>query len=195
METKGWLHFEHGGGLSRMPETVRDAKQSPLSRLCLWVLFDSDSLAPNKPSDAISSFMRLCGEAVAFHCLERRAVENYIPFLALEHWAFHGSGRRERSDNRKRTFRAFGSMTTTCQSHYNLKHGFHGDSDRDDRDNVGPLYDDLPLETLQALEHGFGSNIANLFAWHTWANWEWWMDAGQEREEGGRMIQSLFSRL
>src|ERR1035441_4966266 len=195
METRGWLRFEHGGGLSRMPETVCNAKQSPLSGHSLWILFDSDSLAPGIPSDPVRSFMRLCGEAIAFHRLERRSVENYLPLLALEHWAAHGTGRRERSDNRKRTARAFRSMTPSCRFHYNLKHGFHGDSDRDDRDNVGTLYDDLPPETRQALEHGFGANIANLFAWHTWDNWEWWMDVGQEREEGGRMIQSLFSRL
>ena len=86
-------------------------------------------------------------------------------------------------------------MTPRCRSHYNLKHGFHGDLERDDHGNVGTLFDDLSPEARQALEHGFGTKIANLFAWHTWANWEWWMDAGQEREEGERMIQSLFTRL
>lgn len=195
METKGWLRFEHGGGITRMPETIGVAKQSPLARFCLWVLFDSDSLAPDNPSDPVRSLMALCGENIAFHCLERRAVENYLPLLALEHWAAHSSAGRERSDNRKRTFRAYGSMTPSCRSHYNMKHGFHGDADRDDRDNVGTLYDDLPPQTRQALEHGFGSAIAKLFGWYTWSHWEWWVDAGQEREEGGRMIDSLFSRL
>src|ERR1035441_4919692 len=99
METRGWLRFEHGGGLARMPETVRSAQQSPLSRLCLWVLLDSDSLAPDKPSDAVRSFMRLCGEAIAFHCLERRAVENYLPLLALDHWASHSSGSRRSEEH------------------------------------------------------------------------------------------------
>jgi hypothetical protein len=191
MERKKWLHFEHGGGLSRMPETVRKARQSPVTRLCLWVLFDSDSLAPGKPSEPVRKFMGICGADIAFHCLERRAVENYLPLMALEHWASYDSGSHEHT----RTFRAFKSMTPSCRAHYNLKHGFHGDSRRDDHANVGTLYDDLPPQTRQALDHGFGPTIASLFARHTWSNWEWWMDAGQEREEGGRIIQSLFSRI
>jgi len=192
MEDKGWLQFEHGGGVTRMEETLNAIRRDPPERHGAWVLFDSDALAPGRPSDKALRLRRRCGGDIAFHCLERRSIENYLPLLALDHWAAYLAGDR---DGRTRAVRAFRSMTPSCRFYYNLKHGFHGDADRTDRDNVGSLYDDLDEAARQALEHGFGHKIADLFAWHTSSNWEWWMDAGQEREEGDRMTQELFSRL
>jgi hypothetical protein len=195
MEKKGWLCFLHGGGITRMLETVGNASGDPCSGFRLWVLFDSDSLAPGKPSAQATRLANRCGQKIAFHCLERRAVENYIPVLALKHWALRDANDHRRGPDMRRAVHAFCSMTLACRSHYNLKHGFQGDSQRDDRDNVGTLYDRLEPSTRQALDHGFGADIAGVFAWYNWPDWESWMNAGREREEGGRLIQSLFSKL
>ena len=191
MKAKGWLRYEHGGGITRMLETVRQCIGDLLSRMTIWVLFDSDSLAPHRPSQQAMDLINICTRGINYHCLERRAVENYIPLLALGHWA----EQKRQFEAHTRRFHAFRRMEESSRFHYNLKRGFQGDSARHDLKNVGGLYASLSNQDIQALHHGFGDHIADLFAWYNLDTWEWWMSTGRERDEGGRMIQALFSKL
>ena len=192
MESKGWLRFELGGGVTQMTETVRNMAGNHLERVSTWVMFDSDALAPHRPGPNIPALVNLCTRLVPFHCLERRAIENYIPLMALNHWADLPARDRE---VKLAKARALPQASRSQRAHYNMKYGFNGDANRADLNNVGTLFDGLPAASRQTLATGFGPQIADLFAWHNSPNWDWWMTADREGGEAQRITEALFSRL
>jgi hypothetical protein len=192
MEERGWLRFEHGGGVPSMIDFVTDVSGSVTRKSSIWVLFDSDAIAPGRLGPNVPALINLCRRHVPFHCLERRAIENYIPYLALEHWVEYGPGEPE---VKRPKLRAFQQATSLQRAHLNMKFGFHGDSNRDDRQMVGTLYDDLAPQHRQALETGFGPRISQIFEWYNCSTWDWWMTAAQHGNEPQQIVEALFSRI
>jgi hypothetical protein len=193
LEGRGSLHFEHGGGITRMRDTVRDVARDIADRTRYWVLFDSDSLAPGRRSTDADKLVQACRDRVEFHCLERRAIENYIPMAALLHWAEHAApGNR---DSMKRTARAFRNLQPSQRHHYKMRRGFAGDAGRDDAANAATLFDDLEPGVRQTLQGGFGGEVSEVLSWHGWSAWDSWQSSEPDREETSRMIECLFDCL
>jgi hypothetical protein len=195
-EGKRWLEFDHGGGVSTIPRMVRQTASSPGARTRCFVVFDSDALAPEKPSEASAKLTKLCQKKhVKFHRLMRRAIENYIPLAALGHWAEHEGRRGERGKDRTRTYRALRKMRTDQQHHYNLKAGFDGDAKRTDRSNADGLYTGLEATVKGLLAHGFGEEVWTILNWANRESWEGWVDKDGVRSEMNPVVAALFSCL
>ena len=157
---KGFVRVDHGGGIDVMARRMKEEAEDPENRHRRWVLFDSDAMRPGAPSTA-SNRLRAACQDIAHHQLQRRYAESYLPHRSLHGWAANVSRRPERNQ-RLRLFEAFVAMTADQRHHYNMKDGFDGDAGRTDA-SAGDLYADLPRGAQQALAHGFGSYIAQLF--------------------------------
>jgi len=184
---RGWLKFEHGGGITRMRERVAELLQDRGKALRAWVLFDSDALRPGVPSRDSRRLAGACQRRVAFHQLSRRAVENYLPLPALETWANDAS--------RKRKVRALRKLRKDQRFHYNMKRGFAQDAKRADSDAAGDLYDELDPGLLQALQHGIDVGIAELFNGKAFPIQGSWLHQDEQLSETEPMLDEMLSLL
>ncbi len=168
-EERGWLRFDHGGGLTEMLQTLEQRKGEPLFRRRTWFLFDSDALAPARPSKDSRRLRHKCEQLnIAHHQLKRRAAENYLPPAALERTAKDAQGRRKA--------RAFRRMTLEQRSHFNMKRGLRGDEKRVERESRASgqeqeaaaahaaLFSGLDEADRTSLLPGFGSDLSKLFS-------------------------------
>lgn len=162
------------GGGSRLKTLVEQRAKEPHSRLQTWVLFDSDALAPGKPSSYSDGICETCrSRGVPFHRLSRRFIESYLPLDALDRW---GTENREKG---LPAVRAFKRMSPSQRHYYNMKEGFAKDRPREAE--VGSLYEHLPPRDREQLEHGFGEKIGMLF-----------QDLHPGRQKQVRSIQYVF---
>lgn len=153
-----WVEIEHCGGKDHLRKLVPEIKQEPSRHLRVSAIFDGDALRPGRPGNQRLS--NTCYPEIHHHMLRRRAIENYLPRRSLERWASLSDGRQE--ERRRRKVRAlFEGMGHDQRAHYNVKAGFAGDARRHDR--APDLYQDISAETRQALEDGFGEDIAALY--------------------------------
>jgi hypothetical protein len=162
---KKWVEFEHGCGLLHMQERVKEIKYDKQDKMRIWVLFDSDALRPKSPSKDSDDLKRICGKTIHHHQLQRRAIENYLPIELLKHWLKKGENNTNKEQRKKnrRLVRTLQALSLEQRYHFNMKGGFQGDQNRQDKDRVGDLYDDLDDKTLRDFSHGFGGKIAELF--------------------------------
>jgi hypothetical protein len=193
-ETKNWITFEHGGrsGLVKRPEQYGAKQLEPLQT---WVLADSDALAPGLRSTQAKSVAEACGRNISFHLLMRRAVENYLPVVALEHWAEHTPMLASQRVGRKQRVRALKALKPEQRHHYNMKDGFKGDANRSDKDDANALYEDVPLQSRRILADGFGMDIALLFDGEKHPLPDFWLVADGSPSETSPMITRLLSLL
>lgn len=182
-EERGWLRFDHGGGLPEMLQALEQKKNETLFRHRTWFLFDSDALAPALPSKVSQKLRNKCEQlGIACHQLSRRAAENYLPPAALEKAA--GA-----DQNGKRRARAFRRLTLDQRSHFNMKRGLRGDIDRVGQESKASekerqaaaaqtkLFSQIDEADRTSLQSGFGSRISDLFASsEILSNFQWFRD-------------------
>lgn len=181
MDQRGWVTFDNGGG-SGIKTRVKDIDVGSWESLRSWVLFDSDALSPGHPSETARELEKVCRGRVPFHRLERRAIENYLPTLALDNWA-------RGSDAKKQKTRAFHKFTAPQRHFFNMKSGFDGDAAR--AEEAGGLYDNLHANARLALKHGFNRDIAELFDLETHVMQDWWLATDGQQVETAPMLQNL----
>ena len=167
-----WIKFEAGGGLGEILKYVKEISKQPEKYQRHFVLFDSDALEPDKPSQQSESVVTNCGQSVYFHRLRRRAIENYLPLAALWEWTkIHKP--KKICVSRRHLVEAFQQLSDEQRHHFNLKKGFKGDfktkSDEKETEQekehrlVGHFYQNISLERRMILAQGFGTDIAQLF--------------------------------
>lgn len=199
---KGWVEVEHGGGIDRMRKRVEDVAADPVARARMWVMSDSDGRRRADPSRSALLLGEACETTpgawpVAYHRLERRSIENYLPGEAL--------GGAEHS----RAVTAYRQLTEEQRHFYNMKAGLVGDvadgvkrrayqqgSHAIDDADLPPLFRGLAPTTKEALRRGFGVGIADLF--HDEGGVERVAEAAMQREAGperARLVQSLFEGM
>jgi hypothetical protein len=82
--TRGWLRFEHAGGVDSMPQLIDSYPAYELARM--FVIADRDNDTAELSADA-ERVQCVCNkELVTAHIWTRRAIENYIPLEALEQY-------------------------------------------------------------------------------------------------------------
>lgn len=161
-ESRGWLSFEHGGGIDEMRKRVEELTGDALESMRHWVLFDSDALTPGVPSSSAKALTEACDGAIAHHQLARRAIENYLPKAALRSWAYDHSNRVNR-DNRARVLEAYLELSDLHARHFNMKAGLLGDARRQDGESATGFWDSVPAPTKRALANGFGNTIGRIY--------------------------------
>lgn len=122
-------------------------------------MFDSDALYPGEKDESTDELTRLCMDVgVAFHCLERRAIENYLCRRALNAWAAHEPRQQRAYGARVEAFYGpFMSANPARRHHFNMKGGFQKDQNR--APGARDLYEGIPDRDKAALHGGFGNDI------------------------------------
>jgi hypothetical protein len=226
---KGWIEMEHGGGIDRMRARALEVAEDPVASARMWVMSDNDGRKRSNPSSSAKKLGEACAMAlgawpVAYHRLERRSIENYLPGGALASMA-HRLGQRQNDDERRdygKLVRAFMQLTEEQKHFYNMKSGLLGDvadakKRRAYRDKGHEIDDvDLPeifrglsREVKADLRIGFGADVASMF--HDEAGVAVVTEAalaqevGRDRQEVGthrkipsertRLVQSLFESM
>lgn len=198
LEEEGSLEFEHGGGLPDMCVQMAAKVRNPHDRLRRMVIFDSDALAPGRPSDKANELSSLCvRNRVGHHQLARRAAENYLPPPCIGEW-----GARQ-SEVTKRQARRWCNLTPTQRHHFHMREGLAKDEEnpmqgyldrRRDLTTGVDIFAGLADETRAVLRQGFARALRPLFDGDR-PEWERWMREDGQTDEVRALFRELFSRL
>ena len=124
---KGWIQFQNAGGIDSIPE--RSKGLGHLQVIRTMFIFDSDARLPAIPSTSAKMAIDSCRvNDATWHCLERRAIENYIPPGTLKAWASKTDLRGPEGRSLKHAVWAFSRLSAEQRCHFNLKKGFDRDS-------------------------------------------------------------------
>jgi hypothetical protein len=135
-----------GGGIGELKKILELRGDENAFRLLSWTMFDSDAPQPGEYVKSTQEIIDVCEQkALTFHCLKKRAIENYIneEIYRLTH-------RGPLNDRAKAVY----SMNDIQISHLNMKSGLSA------AEKASELYKDLPPETLAELTQGFGNRFA-----------------------------------
>ncbi len=159
-EDRRIIRFENGGGLGELRKALEEiAERGALDPRADRALFDSDAEAPGYRSrDAILMIQFCDSTQIAYHCLARRAIENYIPRAALWSWATNGSDRDTRRERISRV-EAYARMTGPQREHFHLKSGW----DARPSEQVASLYANVTDHDREVLQNGIDGGIALLY--------------------------------
>lgn len=162
------VRFVHGGGGNTMKTNLQALPADPVKNSKRLALFDSDALLPNIPGSTAIRLKSICDErSIPWHCLERRAAENYLTKSQLYAWV-----QKPRYDSqRKAKVDAFEScMSEEQQHHFRMREGWESDEANDDykkdKDTVDRFYESARLQAKEwsVLSKGFGRSIRDQFA-------------------------------
>lgn len=122
LERSDQIIFWGAGGIGELRAVLDEQiAMKDHRRLTHWVLFDSDAPSPgNRSSDAERVIASCQASGLPFHCLKRRAIENYLPKGALYDWAETRNFRTQR----RPLIEAFFQMSEPQRHHFHMKSGF-----------------------------------------------------------------------
>lgn len=169
------ISFENGGGLGEMRKLMEEQDaRGMLDARADRALFDSDAEAPGHRSrDAVlmTTFCRSRG--IAHHCLDRRAIENYLPRAALWWWANTG-GRRDIKSERRAKVEAYSRLNDRQRWHFHLKSGWVAQPSQ----QVIALYADVAQNDRDILQNGVDRDLALLYDGFVDAMYAWMDEEG-----------------
>lgn len=191
----GRVVLENGGGLPEMRARLGEQLRDPLTWLRVFVVFDSDALAPGRSSDDAKELDRICVRAsVGHHPLARRSAENYLPPPRLVSWS-------EQEDRpTKQRVRAWTKLSAPQRHHFPMREGLSKDDGNPEMlvrrtdDRGVDLYADLEVGPRTILAQGFGREARELFdAGHP--EWERWLRNDGQADEVHELFRKLLSRM
>jgi hypothetical protein len=189
---KRWAELDSMGGITTNYSWVDEQTRDPKTKTRLWVLFDSDALAPGKPSVDAKKLAGLCkGRRVGHQMLARRACESYLPIPLLNAW--RALGNAEVQGRRRARVQALAMLGKEQRYHYNMWKGFDGDANRDDLENVGDLYEGVLPHVRDTLRHGIHYAIADLFHEAAIGVQPRWLIDDEQEAEATALLNDLFS--
>lgn len=195
-EDSGWIERVHGGGLEEMLHRIEEDAKTPMDRLRLWVMYDSDArrrfdpdnpeaAAPWGPATTSIAVGKACDSAgIHAHRLWRRAMENYLPAEVLHAWAWNNDKRRKIREKRAKKVRTFLAMSPEQRHYFNMKEGITGDEGSGR--GVSPIYSSEEKNN-QDLQTGFGTDLAGYLD----ENDEQYLEIQQEWLKDGQMVELL----
>lgn len=135
------------GGIGELKKILELRGDDKAFKLLSWTMFDSDSTRPGEVVRTTQEIIDVCEQkALVYHCLRKRAIENYIDqdIYKLTH-------KGPLNDRAKAVY----SLSEDQISYFNMKTGLSA------ADKASELYKDLPPEILAVLEQGFGGRFAS----------------------------------
>lgn len=155
------FEFRNGGGLGEARKSMEELSETnQLDPRMNWALFDSDAESPGHRSNEAQLMIDFCTRNVIDHyCLERRAIENYLPQKALWNWVIKCQGNRDMREERRKKMDAFKRMSDAQRYHFHLKNGWP----KTPSTTVQNLYADISPADKQVLANGIDQNIASLY--------------------------------
>ena len=159
LEANDLIEFSHTGGVTELKNIVdKVVALKHHRRIRYFAIFDSDSPAPGVRHRNSERAVKSCERAqIPYHCLQRRAIENYLPKDALYYYA--NSVPAKAAAIRRRKMDAFYRLTPMQRCHFRMKSGF---SIAPPQEEVA-LYAGLKEEVRRTLEGGIGADIADLY--------------------------------
>lgn len=173
LERRNIFKIDSRGGLGELRVSLEELHgRGALDSRTNRALFDSDAEVPGHRSRDALAMIEFCDAAgLAYHCLIRRAIENYIPRKALWSWTtMQGPKRRA---ERSAKVAAFDRMNPDQRHHFRMKHGW----DTNPSSQVGALYQNISGADRHLLRDGIDSEIASVYesymdTIYDWANKE-----------------------
>ncbi len=158
LQERGLLEFVNAGGLGELKKQVEETYSNEVGfPIRHWTFFDSDSSNSSTISAASTATIQLCREYhLKFHCLNRRAIENYVPLEAIIEKT--PASRRSSSDVCLK-IEKFKTFSIEQRNHYHMKKGIKEISCFD-----SGLYDDMSNEQYDLLANGFGGSFADIYS-------------------------------
>jgi hypothetical protein len=156
MEQNGSLLFVHGGGNGELRKQLQQRHiPMPGSRFVCWVLFDSDAPVPGVISQDAQALVTICTSAgIEYCCLERRAIENYLPKQAM----LDSFAASEDSGVLLEQTEAFFSLTAPQRHHFHMKRGL------DDKTCANSGVYDPKLPIIKKIKNGFKAvDLADIY--------------------------------
>ncbi len=162
LEKRRLVEFSSRGGLDELRASLAaQIERGASSAHDSWVLFDSDGQVPGHRSASASAMVKFCLTAgLAYHCLARRAIENYLPGKALWQWA-DGAG-SDRRPRRRNLVESYLRMSDPQRHHYHLKSGWLTPEPAE----VTALYASVSQLDKTRLRAGVSNSIASLYETH-----------------------------
>lgn len=177
LERIGGVSFAHCGGITELANQVRDdARKFPFLKFRAIAVFDSDATGPGDKniSPNAREAMRACNSVdVKYLCLDRRAIENYIPHACLILYAEHSGQNR---NERLRLARTVSRLSRDQQAYLHMKNGL------DKISAASPTFSSLSPKELIILSKGFGDQLSTCFSEPGWITWERFKDSGMDGE-------------
>jgi hypothetical protein len=167
------LQFDSRGGLGELRKALEElADRGSLDPRVNRALFDSDGEIPGHCSSDAEAMIEFCKKThLDYHCLSRRAIENYIPRKALWSWALNANLKTR--GERSKKIEAFGRMSEQQRHHFRLKGGW----DATPSAQVQALYASVSEDDRAVLRKGIDGDIASVYETfmdtiHGWASKE-----------------------
>lgn len=158
LEATGRLMFVHGGGIGELKMQLLKTHIPVLgSRYFCWVLIDSDSASPGAISKEAQDLLNICAAAgIKHYCLERRAIENYLPKQTM----LDAIGKNVLTEEDRPKVEAFFNLASALRHHFHMKRGLDDATCRD-----SGQYDPKSDPNVAALRKGFGGRISDIYGY------------------------------
>jgi len=153
----GHLRLNGLGGIGEMKAVLRQSFQSFGFRNKIFLICDSDAASPDERDDNAEEIVNICqNNKIHHHCLNRRAIENYVP---INYLAEQMPPQELLHSTLGKKYQAFMNFNTHQQHFFHMKTGFKNPSC-----SGSSLYAPLDNEVKEILGDGFGSKLADVFS-------------------------------
>lgn len=145
LEAQERLVFDGPGGINELINNMNGKYVShPAKRFKYWLLFDGDATIPNEIAETAEQLIALCkaNKFNNFHCLSRRAIENYLPISKDTDIEQLYSLFNVENTEFKEQLICFSNLTENQRYYYHMKEGLKKSNCK----NSG-LYDDFDRNT------------------------------------------------
>jgi hypothetical protein len=153
LEKQQSLAFDGAGGITELINYMKGKYVShPANRHKYWLLFDGDAPVPSALAQPATALIDLCLENrfKNYHCLVRRAIENYLPISDSADIQELYSLFNTDNDELKEQLESFGALSDEQRYHYHMKKGLENTSCKDSK-----LYDSIDSKTKKLIGKGF----------------------------------------
>lgn len=184
-EANGNFRFDSRGGLGELRVALEElTARGTLDPRKNRALFDSDGEVPGDMSRDAADMMAFCQRTnLDAHCLQRRAIENYIPQKAL--WGWANSGGRDGNERRDK-LRAFYRMNAGQRDHFRMKRGWENQMSA----QVTAHFANVPAADRVTLANGIDNDIASVYETFMNSIFEWASNEGIEPD-----LQAMINNL
>lgn len=167
LESQNSLVFDGAGGINELINYMKGRYIiHPANKYKYWLLFDGDAPSPKNLAASAIELIGLCKDRgfINHHCLNRRAIENYLPisedidFNMLYPLFKVDKTNAKNNELFKDQLKAFGKLSEKQRHHYHMKDGLSNNSCK----NSG-LYESFDAPTKKLLNKGFKFRIDSIY--------------------------------
>lgn len=188
LEDSHAIRFSGAGGIGELKAVLRDqVSTQKYRRLKNFALFDSDGEAPGHVSAAAQAVIdEAASHEVPAHCLERRAIENYLPTPAVFDFVGSRSSRNQRRALQK-VADAFKPLTGDQKNHFPMKAGLPENPTPRQR----TLYQNVVGAQRASLRASFTDNLSEMYGVNHEPKLSGQIEADGAKDEVRRAIQAI----